>query len=280
MQERKNRRDLQKEASWREHIKQWETSGLSIRDFCQQKGLKETSFHYWRRELIRRDKRKILPKKKKTVEPSAQLPLMQPTTRGGKVKQIIRETTGQKDLSRIITAKESVLLRHQLRTGKKAALAGMRAGKQIVQEEQRIKTRVDKAINTLVKLGERNIPPDYKDMVYTELDSLGLAEGKKPMKSRKKLLQFVEEQRAQGEVIPIPEEEKDCPHEKGSLKNSSFAKLLKRVFLIDIEICPHCKGKRKIISAILKEETIRKILSHMGTYPTNYPIKYHRLRKN
>lgn len=68
------------------------------------------------------------------------------------------------------------------------------------------------------------------------------------------------------------EEEKNCHHEKGSLKNSSFAKLLKRVFLIDIEICPHCKGKRKIISAILKEDTIRKILSHMGLNPIPPPI--------
>ena len=44
----------------------------------------------------------------------------------------------------------------------------------------------------------------------------------------------------------------------------SWARLLKRVFNIDIETCPHCQGKMKIIAAIEDPPTIVKILNHLG----------------
>ncbi len=43
-----------------------------------------------------------------------------------------------------------------------------------------------------------------------------------------------------------------------------WAKLLKRVFDIDITICPKCRGKVRIISAIEDPAVISKILNHLG----------------
>ena len=44
----------------------------------------------------------------------------------------------------------------------------------------------------------------------------------------------------------------------------SWAKLLKRVFDLDLEHCPNCGGKMKIIAAILDQPVIEKILTHLG----------------
>ena len=43
-----------------------------------------------------------------------------------------------------------------------------------------------------------------------------------------------------------------------------WAKLLKRVFEIDMEHCPNCGGELKIIAAILAKPVIKKILNHLG----------------
>jgi hypothetical protein len=42
-----------------------------------------------------------------------------------------------------------------------------------------------------------------------------------------------------------------------------WLRLLKRVFDIDIEHCPHCDGKLKIIAAIEDPPTIAKIINHL-----------------
>ena len=44
----------------------------------------------------------------------------------------------------------------------------------------------------------------------------------------------------------------------------SWAKLLKRVFEIDMEHCPNCGGELKIIAAILEQPVIKKILTELG----------------
>jgi len=44
----------------------------------------------------------------------------------------------------------------------------------------------------------------------------------------------------------------------------SWARLLKRVFDIDIKRCPNCGGALKIIAAIEDPPVIVKILSHLG----------------
>ncbi len=43
----------------------------------------------------------------------------------------------------------------------------------------------------------------------------------------------------------------------------SWARLLKRVFDIDIEHCPNCGGALKIIAAIEDPPVIAKILTHL-----------------
>jgi hypothetical protein len=44
----------------------------------------------------------------------------------------------------------------------------------------------------------------------------------------------------------------------------SWAKLLKRVFDLELEHCPNCGGELKIIAAILQAPVIEKILTHLG----------------
>ncbi len=44
----------------------------------------------------------------------------------------------------------------------------------------------------------------------------------------------------------------------------TWAGRLKRVFGVDIEICPECGGKLKVISSMEEPEVIEKILTHPG----------------
>jgi hypothetical protein len=48
-------RDLRKEQQWRRWIRQWQSSGLSIRRFCEQHHLSQGSFYAWRRAIQQRD---------------------------------------------------------------------------------------------------------------------------------------------------------------------------------------------------------------------------------
>jgi len=49
------KRDASKEQFWRAAIAEAESSGQSRREFCEQKGLKESQFHAWRRTLRLRE---------------------------------------------------------------------------------------------------------------------------------------------------------------------------------------------------------------------------------
>lgn len=64
-----------------------------------------------------------------------------------------------------------------------------------------------------------------------------------------------------------PVEEQAEPASKSRI---SWARLLKRVFNIDVEICAACGGKAKVIAAIEDPAVIRKILDHLGL-PTKSP---------
>jgi hypothetical protein len=48
-------RDVARERFWRRAIRRQQRGRESIRAFCQREGLAETAFHFWRRELARRD---------------------------------------------------------------------------------------------------------------------------------------------------------------------------------------------------------------------------------
>jgi Transposase len=48
-------RDPRKEQFWREVVRRWPDSGLTIRAYCRRQRLSEASFYAWRRELAQRD---------------------------------------------------------------------------------------------------------------------------------------------------------------------------------------------------------------------------------
>ncbi len=52
----------------------------------------------------------------------------------------------------------------------------------------------------------------------------------------------------------------------------SWVKLLKHVFSIDIETCPHCQGKLNIVAAITNLAAITNILTHLGLSAQPPPI--------
>jgi hypothetical protein len=59
-------------------------------------------------------------------------------------------------------------------------------------------------------------------------------------------------------------------HAQGAPARISWARLLKRVFDIDIDHCPNCAGALKIIAAIEDPPVILRILTHLGL-PTRAP---------
>ena len=71
-----------------------------------------------------------------------------------------------------------------------------------------------------------------------------------------------QEPEAPAQVAPPAECEAHCGHYRPV--RLSWAKLLKRVFEIDLAHCPSCGGELKIIAAILESPVIEKILMHLG----------------
>ena len=72
------------------------------------------------------------------------------------------------------------------------------------------------------------------------------------------------------EIVPSPPEQATAPACDHAPARLSWARLLKRVFDIDIEHCPNCGGSLKIIAAIEDPPVIVKILAHLGL-PTRAP---------
>jgi hypothetical protein len=66
----------------------------------------------------------------------------------------------------------------------------------------------------------------------------------------------------------------DDPNDQQSKQSTKqrmhWARLLKRVFNIDVETCPRCQGRVRIIAAIEDPPVIKKILGHLG-FPTSAP---------
>ena len=64
------------------------------------------------------------------------------------------------------------------------------------------------------------------------------------------------------QAAPPAECEATCAHHRPV--RLRWAKLLKRVFEIDVAHCPNCGGELKIIAAIMEQPVIEKILTHLG----------------
>jgi hypothetical protein len=76
-------------------------------------------------------------------------------------------------------------------------------------------------------------------------------------------------------VVPKKKELKLATAKESKVKSKnrsriSWARLLKRVFNIDVSVCNKCSGKMKIIAAIEDPKVIKKILLHLGL-PTKAP---------
>ena len=48
-------REPSKERFWRQTLRRWQGSGLTIRDYCAKNGLSEASLYAWRRTIAQRD---------------------------------------------------------------------------------------------------------------------------------------------------------------------------------------------------------------------------------
>ena len=75
------------------------------------------------------------------------------------------------------------------------------------------------------------------------------------------------------------QENKDPNENVSLLKKSSWAKLLARVFGIDVSKCTNCGGRMKIISSIKDPPVIKKILNHLGLSPIPPPLAPARYRE-
>ena len=53
------RRDLQKEALWRQRLTDQAASGLTIAAWCRRNGVSGSLFHFWKRTIARRGKDRI-----------------------------------------------------------------------------------------------------------------------------------------------------------------------------------------------------------------------------
>jgi hypothetical protein len=79
------------------------------------------------------------------------------------------------------------------------------------------------------------------------------------------------------EKIAEPTSDKTLPLDNQKQNRISWAKLLSRVFAIDMETCELCGGQMKVISAILKQDVIEKVLSHLGLPARAPPIAASRI---
>ena len=79
---------------------------------------------------------------------------------------------------------------------------------------------------------------------------------------RLRALVVPQDPRPPAQAAPAAECEAPSAHHRSV--RLSWAKLLKRVFEIDMEHCPNCGGQLKIIAAILEQPVIEKILTHLG----------------
>jgi hypothetical protein len=66
-----------------------------------------------------------------------------------------------------------------------------------------------------------------------------------------------------GRPVSVPDDLDGAPHHSVSA-HMSWARLLKRVFDIDIEHCLHCGGTLKVIAAIEDPAVITKTLARLG----------------
>jgi hypothetical protein len=98
-------------------------------------------------------------------------------------------------------------------------------------------------------------------------DFLGLAPN---AKWRSKVIPQASEDSKSLTATPAATDSQEPP-EHGRPMRLGWAKLLKRVFNLDLTQCPHCGGELRIVAAILQRQAIEKILNHLGLDPQPPP---------
>ncbi len=68
---------------------------------------------------------------------------------------------------------------------------------------------------------------------------------------------------------PGPEDDRTDPDES-KRRRIAWAKLLSRVFGIDVETCPRCAGPMKILAFVTEPRSLSRLLTHAGL-PTDIP---------
>jgi len=72
-------------------------------------------------------------------------------------------------------------------------------------------------------------------------------------------------------VVPKKPDEEELHKTRGASKNRLlWAALLKRTFRIDVETCPHCGGRMRIVAAVTEPGSIKRYLEGVGL-PSDFP---------
>jgi transposase len=83
-------RDERKEQQWRRWIGEWRASGLSVRAFCDRRGLATPSFYAWRRTLAQRaaEKAAFVPVQVVADAPPAQASALELVLADGRIVRV------------------------------------------------------------------------------------------------------------------------------------------------------------------------------------------------
>jgi len=96
-------RSTRGEAYWRRIVRQQAASGVTIRDFCRKSKLRESSFYFWRKELLRRDA--ASKRHRDLVRPPAPAAFVPVCVTAGAV-----ESTAQDDMANIRAGRIEIVL--------------------------------------------------------------------------------------------------------------------------------------------------------------------------
>ena len=95
---KRGEKDGEKEQVWRERVGRWREQGGTVRGFCRKEGLQESAFYFWRRELGRREQKKVTGKGERDGELSAdERPIFLPLkVVGGRGQPLLEISEGER----------------------------------------------------------------------------------------------------------------------------------------------------------------------------------------
>jgi len=122
----------------------------------------------------------------------------------GKVKPIVNLMTGVRKIQDLITMREDVALRQQIRAESKASKRGFSAGKALIREQNRIKRLTEQLVKSINYWANRNMNFEYKEQIDEIMGRLDLKKrAEKTLARRENLKDFIERQKALGESVYI-----------------------------------------------------------------------------